>query len=223
MKNSKFILRQASKALSSKFKKFKKSLKKIKIYPLLIVLAMLLVIPLLRYTPLPNKGLQLRGSAPDETAFVSVSVPINEGNYAIFNNETNELVKRNVGSLEKFELKPGQYRIEFSDVVGYTSPISHKFQIEPGADVNIDGYYDPNCDYPLLGLRVFPDNAQYNIFDTKNNEKVASSEGSDFFQLPVGRYRVEFVEMENYTMRKTQTFMMMPRTITTVNAMYGKN
>ncbi len=202
-------------------KSLKRKLKKLNFYPYLLGLAMLLVIPMLRLTPFPDDELQLRSAAHSDS-MVSVSMPIPHGSYTIFNNETDELVTHGMGSADSIQLSPGQYRMVFGEVNGFKTPEIQVFDLGRDAHKAIEGYYAPYFNYPLLAFHIFPDTVKYNIIDLKTNSNVARGTGSDFYYLPIGKYMVEFYDLEGYNKLPNQHFLIRPNTVTTVNGAFGK-
>lgn len=187
------------------------------IYPYIIVLAMLLVIPLLRYTPSQE---DLHGAADTRQPMVTVNLPFGDGSYAIFNNETDELVQHDSGFTKSFALPEGSYRIEFAEKFGFTTPKPKKFFLSPSSDVIVNGDYFPIYNYPLLGIKVFPEKAEYKIYD-EQNKLVESATGSQFFQMPAGNYRVEFLPLSGFNSPGNRDFYLANGVISTVNAAYG--
>ncbi len=204
-------------------KKTKKRIshKKFNYTPYLLGLAMLLVIPMLRFTPFPDEELQLRRAAPNN-AHLAVEMPISDGSFTIFNANTDERAGEGSGSSDLLGLSPGRYRVEFNEVIGYETPKAQIVELENGKLKMIEGFYMPYFKYPLLGLHMFPDTVQYNIIDVTTNTKIAGGIGSDFYSLPIGKYMIEFYDLEGYNKLPNQYFLIQPNTITTVNGAFGK-
>lgn len=192
--------------------------KKHSIYSYLLILAIIAVVPLLRYTPFAEESVSLRKAASKPT--VTVSLPVSNGSYTIFGEGTGEVMAQGSGLTETFELKEGRFEIRFDDIYGYETPKSLTFSLLEGLDRSVSGNYLPSCGAPLLGVKVFPDNAEYQIFDYNNNE-AAVGEGSQFFILKPGDYKVKFLEMPGYNPPAEQDFWMKEKVITTVNVVYG--
>jgi len=203
-------------------RKSKKSLKKsvwlkYGIYPYLIFFAILLVLPLLRYTPAQDDGLHgAAGSKP----MVTVNLPFEDGSYAIFNNDTNELVTHDKGFTKSFALPGGSYRIEFAEKFGFTTPKPQKFFLNPTSDLVINGNYFPIYNYPLLGVKVFPEKAVFNIYD-EQGKLVESGKGSQFVQMPSGNYKIEFIPLPGFNSPGDRNFYLANGVISTINAAYG--
>jgi hypothetical protein len=200
-------------------KKQKKSIfKKISSSVYLLVIAMIAMLPLLRYTPVTDKA-DLHKSAPEYK--LTVNLPFENVPYVIFNSDNNQVVARDSGFTKNFDLPNGIYRIEFSQINGYESPKPQKFAINGTAKITISGKYTPTIGYPLLGLKVFPDNAKYVIYDS-HGKKVAEGTGSQFFQMPNGNYSVEFLAIPGFHSPGKNNFYLANGVTTTVIAAYGQ-
>lgn len=187
------------------------------IYPYLIALAVLLILPLLRYTPFQEDGLH---SAAESKPMVTINLPFEDGSYVIFNTDTNELVAHDSGFTKSFALPEGGYKIEFAEKFGYSTPKTQKFYLSPSSDVIVNADYYPIFNYPLLGVKVFPENALYKIYDDQN-KMVANGKGSQFLQMPVGNYKIEFLSIPGFKSPGNNSFFLANGVITTVNAAYG--
>jgi len=204
-------------------RKIKKLLKKsvllkYGIYPYIIAFALIAVLPLLRYTPFPENN--LHGAAETKQPMVTVNLPFEDGSYAIFNTDTNKLVAHDSGFTKSFALPGGGYRIEFAEKFGYSTPNAQKFYLSPSSDVIVNADFYPIYNYPLLGVKIFPENAMYKIYD-EQGKMVANGKGSDFFQMPAGNYKIEFLSLPGFKSPGNNSFFLADGVITTVNAAYG--
>jgi hypothetical protein len=203
-------------------KRQKKSfLKKHGLYPYLIIVAMLAILPILRYAPFIDEATPLHKAA-ESAAKLTVNMPFENTSYIIFNNNNNELITRGSGFSENFVLPAGNYRIEFAQINGYKSPEPRVFSYDGTSDFTIDGKYLPAFGYPLLGIKVFPENAKYIILDSKG-KTITEGTGSQFFDMPVGNYKVQFLDIPGFSSPGQRNFYVANGVTTTVIAAYGQN
>jgi hypothetical protein len=202
-------------------KRQKKSFfKKHNIYTYLLIVAMFAILPVLRYTTFTDESAELHSAAP--AAKLTVNMPFDNAPYIIFNNNNNELITRGSGFSENFVLPAGNYRIEFAQMDGYKSPAPRVFSYDGNSDFVVDGKYLPSFGYPILGVKVFPENAKYIILDSQN-KKIADGTGSQFFQMPDGNYRVQFLDIPGFSSPGERDFYVANGVTTTVIAAYGQN
>jgi len=202
--------------MKKQYKKYYKFFKKY-FYTILLVVAIILVIPMLRYT-FPEDTV-LHGAAP-EISGITVNLPIPNGSYTVFDSQ-NKLILHDRGISNTFNLPVGVYRIEFSSLYGYSTPKKQVFTVRPSENVTLKGDYFPIYNSPLLGVEVFPQNAPYIIFDDQN-KVAAEGTGSQFFHLPPGNYKIIFQKLQDYKSPGQQQFFVADRVVTTINAAYGK-
>ena len=204
-------------------KRQKKSFfKKHGIYPYLLIIAILAILPVLRYAPFDDQGTPLHKAAEELAGKLTVNMPFDNASYIIFNNNNNDLITRGSGFSENFILPAGNYRIEFSQMDGYKSPEPRVFSYDGNSNFVVDGKYLPAFGYPLLGIKVFPENAKYIIVDSQN-KKIADGIGSQFFQMPDGNYKVQFLALPGFSSPGERDFYVANGVTTTVIAAYGQN
>ncbi len=197
--------------------KIKPTVKRFMGYSILFIASLFLMSSLVTHTP---SSLHPAPGEP-ETGQLTVNVPISKAQYIILNDETDELVMRHVGGSKTFDLPAGQYRVEFVKIFGHTAPQSQTVGLSAGDSVAVDGDYKPVCGTPILSVKVFPSNAEYTIYNMQNKD-VLNASGSAIFDLPPGKYWVEFAEVSGFARPGKIQFLMASRTITTVNAVYDK-
>jgi hypothetical protein len=196
--------------------------KKHNLYTYLLIIAMFAMLPLLRYTPFTNAPLELHKSAPESAGRLTVNMPLKNAAYVIFNNNNNELVAGGSDFTKNFDLPAGNYRIEFAEVNGYKTPEPRIFSYDGVSDFAVEGTYIPSLGYPLLGIKVFPENAKYIISDSQG-KKIADGTGSQFFQMPNGNYSVEFSAIPGFSTPEKRDFFVANGVIATIIAVYGQD
>jgi len=202
-------------------KRQKKSVsKKRNLYLYLTIIAMFAILPVLRYSPFSDTPAELHKAA-DTKARLIVNTPLENTSYNIFNNNNNEFVAEGSGFSKNFNLPAGNYRIEFAEIDGYKTPEPRIFSYDGRSDFAVDGKYIPSLGYPLLGIKVFPENAEYVISD-RQGKKIAEGNGSQFFQMPNGNYSVEFSEIPGFSTPEKRDFFVANGIIATIIAVYGQ-
>ena len=200
-------------------KKLPSFVKKYGLAAVLYIVTLFALASLVTHTQTPEK---LRSAAEEPTTgSVIINVPIDNAQYIILNDETDELVMPHVGGSKTFDLPAGQYRVEFVKIFGHTAPQPQAFGLRAGDSVAVDGDYEPVCGTPILSVKVFPSNAEYTVYNMQNKAVLRAS-GSAIFDLPSGKYWVEFAEVPGFARPGKIRFILANRTITTVNAVYDK-
>lgn len=205
-----------NKPIKMKYKIHKK-VKKFLGYSFLFVASLFVMASMISNTP---GQLHMAAKEPT-TGNVTINVPIDNAQYIILNDKTDELLVRHVGGTETFDLPASQYRVEFVKIFGHTVPESQTFALTAGGSVAVDGYYEPVCGTPILSVKVFPSNAEYTVYNIRN-EVMLKTNGSGIYDLPSGKYWIEFAEMPSFANPGKIRFILADHTITTVNAVYDK-
>lgn len=127
---------------------------------------------------------------------VHVDVDPDAGSYIVYNNVTGDIVVPLSSGDKTFTQVMGDYRIEYQELLNFTTPAPESFTVVPGGFVTLLGSYQSNQNMGTVNVVVSPTNGKYEIRNSVTQDIVVPERtGARSFTLPYNDYLVDFKDI----------------------------